>query len=114
MASRDYIAKLIQDEVDAGIDPERIVLGGFSQGGALSILTGLMSEHKLGGIVCLSAWLLRQEDFDDIVPEENPNEETPILMGHGVEDRMIPPAIGKGSFDKVKSLGYDVSWEVYP
>lgn len=48
---------LISEEVDAGLPSSRIVLGGFSQGGAMSLLTGLTSERKLGGVVCLSGWL---------------------------------------------------------
>jgi lysophospholipase I len=51
------IDELITAEVDQGIDPSRIVLGGFSQGGAMSLLTGLTTKHKLGGIVVLSGWL---------------------------------------------------------
>lgn len=48
---------LIGEEIDEGIPANRIVLGGFSQGGAMSLLTGLTSERKLGGVVCLSGWL---------------------------------------------------------
>ncbi len=57
LASVRTISQLIADEVDAGIPSERIVVGGFSQGSAISLLTGLMSERKLAGLVCLSGWL---------------------------------------------------------
>ncbi|KAJ1927906.1 hypothetical protein EC988_010201, partial [Linderina pennispora] len=51
------VNKIISDEVAAGISPERIVLGGFSQGGAMTLFTGLQSELKLGGLIVLSAYL---------------------------------------------------------
>jgi lysophospholipase-1 len=57
LRSSRQINELISAEIDAGMNPNRIVLGGFSQGGAMSLLTGLTSERKLGGIVVLSAWL---------------------------------------------------------
>lgn len=57
------IQDLIQDEIESGVDPSRIVLGGFSQGAAMSLLTGLTSDYKLAGIACLSGWLLLQHKF---------------------------------------------------
>ena len=112
--SKEYFQQLIQDEIGAGIPAERIVIGGFSQGGALSVLSGLSCEYKLGGIVCLSAWLLHAEDFEEHIPDEDVNKDTPIFMGHGVDDRLVPPATGKTSYDALKGYGYDVNWEVYP
>lgn len=57
LRSAHSINQLITAEVDGGIPADRIVLGGFSQGGAMSLLVGLTSERKLGGVVVLSAWL---------------------------------------------------------
>lgn len=57
LESRSGINDLIAKEVDAGIEGNRIVVGGFSQGGAIGLLTGLTSERKLGGIISLSSWL---------------------------------------------------------
>ena len=54
---------LISDEVDSGIPSDRVVLGGFSQGAAMSLLTGLTSERKLGGIVSLSGWIPLRQKF---------------------------------------------------
>lgn len=53
-----YINQLISAEVDSGIDPGKIVVGGFSQGAAMSLLCGLINERKLGGVVSLSGWLV--------------------------------------------------------
>ena len=57
------INRLITDEVDAGMDPSRIVLGGFSQGATMSLLTGLTGERKLGGLLVLSGWLPLRHKF---------------------------------------------------
>ncbi len=66
LRSMRQINELISAEVDAGVNPGRIVLGGFSQGGAMSLLTGLTSERKLGGIVVLSAWLPLRNKIKDV------------------------------------------------
>ena len=57
LKTMSQLNQLISAEVDSGIPPERIVLGGFSQGGAISLLTGLTSERKLAGISVMSGWL---------------------------------------------------------
>ena len=58
--------QLISAEVDAGIPADRIVLGGFSQGAAMSLLTGLTTERKLGGVVVLSGWLPLKDKFKSV------------------------------------------------
>lgn len=57
---------LITSEVESGIPASRIVLGGFSQGGAMSLLTGLTSERRLAGISVLSGWLPLREKFKSV------------------------------------------------
>lgn len=57
------INALISEEVDGGVDANRVILGGFSQGGAMSLLTGLTSERKLGGVAVLSGWLPLKNKF---------------------------------------------------
>lgn len=66
LRSSRQINELISAEIDAGVNPSRIVLGGFSQGGAMSLLTGLTSERKLGGIAALSAWLPLRRKFKSV------------------------------------------------
>jgi len=78
------------------------------------MLTGLTCEHKLAGVVCLSSWLPHPDEFEELIPDDKPNADTPIFMGHGVDDRMVTPALGKKSYDALKSMGHCVSWEVYP
>ena len=72
--SKDYIHTLIAKEIEKGIPSERIVLGGFSQGGAMSIFSGLTCPTRLGGIFGLSCYLLLQGKIKDMVPVENPNK----------------------------------------
>ena len=57
------IGELITAEVDAGIPADRIIIGGFSQGGVMSLLTGLTSERKLGGVIVMSSWLPLKSKF---------------------------------------------------
>lgn len=57
---------LITEEVDNGLSASRVVLGGFSQGATMSLLTGLTSERQLGGIVCLSGWTPLREKFASV------------------------------------------------
>lgn len=79
-ASAEYLNTLIQQEIDAGIPADRIVLGGFSQGGAMSIYTGLMAKVKLAGVVSLSGWLLLSKTFREALNAgPKMNENTPIF-----------------------------------
>ena len=66
--SQEYFHSLIDAEVEAGIPADRVVLGGFSQGGAMSILSGVTYKNKLGGIVGLSCYLLLQGKIKEMIP----------------------------------------------
>ncbi|RSM06857.1 Acyl-protein thioesterase 1 [Fusarium oligoseptatum] len=112
--SQQYFHNLIQEEIDAGIPSERIVLGGFSQGGAMSLLAGLTCKNKLGGIIGLSSWLLLSQSFAGIVSPTDANRQTPVKMFHGDADPIVNVHRGKLSVDLLKELGYDVTWKTYP
>ncbi|KAH9227468.1 hypothetical protein K456DRAFT_1754089 [Colletotrichum gloeosporioides 23] len=114
LASNEYFHSLVQAEVDAGIPADRIVLGGFSQGGAMAIFSGLTGTHKVAGIVGLSCWLLLSERFASLVPADKPNQATPIFMGHGDADPLVRPELAALSMEALKKLGYDVSRTLYP
>ncbi|KAK1455993.1 phospholipase/Carboxylesterase [Colletotrichum cuscutae] len=114
LASSEYFQQLVQAEVDAGIPAERVVLGGFSQGGAMAIFSGLTGKHRIGGIVGLSCWLLLSNKFAGLVPEEKANQETPMWLGHGDADPLVRPELGALSMDALKGLGYKVSRTLYP
>ncbi|KAL7929964.1 Phospholipase/carboxylesterase/thioesterase [Trichoderma chlorosporum] len=113
LESRAYLYSLIQQEVSDGISSDRIVLGGFSQGGAMSIFAGLTAPFRLGGIVGLSSWLLLNHKFKEFIPESNPNKETPIFMGHGDADQLVLYQWGVATDQKLKALEFDVKLETY-
>jgi lysophospholipase-1 len=113
LRSRDYFHQLIQQEVDAGIPASRIVIGGFSQGGAMSIFSGLTAKSKLAGIVALSSYLVLSLKFAQLVPQPEMNKDTPLFMAHGTVDQVVNPVLGKASYEKLKELGYSVSMKTY-
>ncbi|PKS09203.1 hypothetical protein jhhlp_003817 [Lomentospora prolificans] len=112
LESRKYFHSLVQEEINAGIPADRIVLGGFSQGGAMSIISGLSAHVKLGGVIALSSWLLLGGKFKDLATPEN--KQTPIFMGHGSYDPLVVPQLARMSYDKLKELGYDITMKTYP
>ncbi|OBR08547.1 phospholipase/Carboxylesterase [Colletotrichum higginsianum IMI 349063] len=113
-ASSEYFQSLVQAEVDAGIPAERIVLGGFSQGGAMAIFSGLTGPHRIGGIVGLSCWLPLSNKFAGIVAAGSPSQDTPVWLGHGDADPLVRPELGELSAEALKKLGFKVSRTLYP
>jgi predicted esterase len=112
--SQAYFHKLIADEVAKGIPSNRIVLGGFSQGGAMSLYAGLTAPQKLGGIFGLSCYLLLQDSIrNSIAAAGDANKATKIFMGHGDADQMVKYEYGKLTAEKVKEWGYDVDFKTY-
>ncbi|KFY34256.1 hypothetical protein V495_08187 [Pseudogymnoascus sp. VKM F-4514 (FW-929)] len=114
MRSRTTVHRLIDAEIAAGISSERIIIGGFSQGGAMSLLSGATCEHKLGGIVALSGYMLLKNKFKDLVPEGNPNKDTDIFMGHGDQDPLVLTEWGRMTAAKMSELGWKVDLKIYP
>ncbi|KAK8843957.1 acyl-protein thioesterase 1 [Kwoniella newhampshirensis] len=95
---------LIQAEVDAGIPENKIILGGFSQGGAISILTALTSKRKLGGVVGLSTWVTLNHKIEQL---KSPHaHDTPIFWGHGDNDQVVGYQYGQRSVELLKKLGF--------
>jgi phospholipase/carboxylesterase len=106
------VRELVAQEVGRGIPPNRIVLAGFSQGGAVSLYTAPRFPERLAGVMALSTYLpLRSRLKAEQVPA---NRGTPIFMAHGLTDPVLPIALGLESRDLLKSFGYDVEWHQYP
>jgi phospholipase/carboxylesterase len=99
--SREHINELIEQELAAGISPSRIILAGFSEGGAMALYAGLTLEHSIGGILVMSGYL---PDANAIRPSAN-GLQTHIYQTHGDTDAAIPIALAKGSATKLKALG---------
>ena len=113
LQSKKVFHTLIDDEIKAGISPERIVLGGFSQGGAMSLVAGVTNPTKLGGIFGLSCYLLLQEKLQELVPAGSPNLTTPIFMGHGDADPLVRYEWGHKTSEKLKEWGWTVDFKTY-
>ena len=110
--SQQIVESLIASENQRGIPAERIFLIGFSQGGAVSLFTGLRYAYKLAGIVALSTYL---PDADSTEAERHAaNNATPILMAHGTGDPIIPLAMAENSHETLQALGYQTEWLSYP
>jgi predicted esterase len=90
-------------------------LGGFSQGGAMSLYAGLTAPQKLGGIFGLSCYLLLQGSISSSINAAgDANKHTKIFMGHGDADLTVKYEFGKLTAEKVKAWGYDVDFKTYP
>ena len=106
--SEQALRLLIAGEIAAGIAPARILLAGFSQGGAIALHTGRGYPERLAGILALSTYLPLAEALQH---EAHPaNAGVPILMAHGSEDTIIPLPAARRSCDVLTRLGYPVDW----
>jgi phospholipase/carboxylesterase len=111
-ASAAGIAGLIRTENDRGIPTNRIVLAGFSQGGAMALHLGTRHPEALAGIIALSCYLpLARELQKERAPA---NQATPIFMAHGVQDPVVPYALGDETHRLLVASGYSVQWRSYP
>jgi len=111
-ASQALVEGLIAREVARGVRPERIVLGGFSQGCAMALLTGLRHRDRLAAIVGLSGYLPLAATT--AAERSSANQATPVFLAHGRFDPMIAPARAAASRDALRALGYAVQWHEYP
>ncbi|KAF6829394.1 phospholipase/Carboxylesterase [Colletotrichum musicola] len=114
VASAAYFTQLMKKEVDAGIPASRIVLGGFSQGGAMALFTGLGGELPLAGVVGLSCWLPVVERFLQGMPADKNKADTPVFLGHGDKDPVVRAELGLMSAEKLTELGFTVTRKIYP
>ena len=106
------IRELIAREVARGIPAGRIVLAGFSQGGAVSLYTAPRLAEKLAGVMALSCYLPRESVLD--AERKTANDATPIFMAHGQQDGVVPMMLGVRSRDALLAHGYKVQWHEYP
>jgi len=103
---------LIAREGERGIAPSRVILAGFSQGGAIVLAGGVRHAAKLAGIVALSTYL--PLDAKTAAERSAANAGLPIFMAHGSFDPVVPQVLGLMSRDALVKLGYDVAWHSYP
>ncbi len=112
LESVEMLEALIEKELRSGLDSDRIVLAGFSQGGAIALHTGLHFQKRLAGILALSMHLPtirnRSAAFSPV------NRQVPIMMAHGQMDPIIPLARAIETRQELTRLGYAVRWHEYP
>ncbi len=106
------IDALLARETARGVPPGRIVLGGFSQGCAVALLTGLRYPERLAGILGMSGYLPLAATL--AAERSAANQRTPIFLAHGSQDDIVAPARATASRDLLQSLGYAVQWHDYP
>ncbi|RTR32090.1 alpha/beta hydrolase [Shewanella atlantica] len=111
LESEVAVCGLIQEQIDAGIPADKIVLAGFSQGGVMSLFCGLRFPETLAGIMALSCYLPTAEHMPSDLSEAN--KATPILQHHGEQDDVVPVAAGKMANEMLITNGYDVEWKTY-
>lgn len=110
-ASQRYIESLIQAEIDRGIPSERIVIAGFSQGGAIALHTALRFPLRLGGVMALSTYLPLHSKLACEAHAANHN--TPIFMAHGIFDDVIGLDMSKASRNVLQNQQYSIRWHEY-
>jgi len=110
--SQAQLAALMARENERGVDDSRIVLAGFSQGGAVALYTGLRHPKRIAGIVALSTYLVGANALG--AESSAANRDVPIFMGHGTFDPVVRLAWAQASREALVQGGYHVEWHEYP
>jgi phospholipase/carboxylesterase len=110
LKSSALLEDLIRREIERGIEPGKIVIAGFSQGGAVAIHTALQTEHHIAGLMALSTYLALPEDAEQALCRKD----LPIFMAHGSFDPVLQIDWGRSSADKLIENGFSVDWHEYP
>ncbi len=110
--TQNAIEQLIQHELEKGIPSNKIVIAGFSQGGAIALHTALRYQQPLAGVIALSTYLPLKSSFSK---QKSPqNQQTPIFMAHGTNDDVIDIATSRVSLSLLQTEQYQVAWHEYP
>ena len=110
--SQAHVDALIAREVSRGIAARRVILAGFSQGGAIALYAGVRHAERLGGVIGLSTYLV---GFDRVAADASAaNRDVPIVMAHGTLDGVVQLAWAERSRDALRAGGWDVEWHTYP
>lgn len=110
--SAEQVEQLIQHEIEQGIPADRIIIAGFSQGGAVTLHLATRLNQKLAGIIALSTYLTIPDKLADEKSDTNLN--TPIFMAHGQQDPVVPIQRGQYSAKVLEDNGFKIQWSDYP
>lgn len=108
-ASAAAVAKLIDREIEKGIPSERIVLAGFSQGGAVAYQAALTYPKPLAGLLAMSTYFASA----DTIQVNSANQQLPIEIFHGVQDPVVPESLGKKAQQRLQAMGYTPGYFTY-
>ena len=104
---------LIAREAERGVPPERMLLAGFSQGGAITLAAGIARAQPLGGLIALSTYLPMATAQAQAMLQPGANAQ-PVFVGHGVFDPVVPAAGGEAAARALRDFGFEVQWRRYP
>lgn len=110
--SAEQLTALIARENGRGVPTERIVVAGFSQGGAIALHVGVRHPERLAGVLALSTYIAADCDIEGERSEANAN--VPILQCHGTQDPMVTHRMGMAARQRLEGLGYAVEWHEFP
>jgi phospholipase/carboxylesterase len=102
---------LIQQEIDKGIATDKIVLAGFSQGGALTLYSGLNYPLPLAGLLALSCYLPLREQLEDFA--KHADRDLRIFLAHGTHDDVVPLAFAQQAKERLEQQGFTLNWHTY-
>ena len=109
--SSDHVLALIEQQIELGIAPERIVLAGFSQGGAVVYHAGVLRcSHNLAGVLALSTYA---PTFEPVMALQPNKAQLPVLVMHGRADEVVPVAMGRAAYEKLRANGVAADWKDY-
>ena len=111
LESSEQVKALIENEINAGIPSNKIMLIGFSQGGVIALHLGTRYSKPLAGIVALSTYMCEPQSLE--AEKHVANEKTKILCCHGQQDEVVPMMLGKIAYNALEKSAYDVSWKEY-
>jgi phospholipase/carboxylesterase len=109
-ASAEAVARLVEKEVSRGVAPGNIIIGGFSQGGAVAYELALRYPDRLAGLFALSTYFATA----DTLQCSSANHALPVFIGHGTQDPMVPVSLGEAARDKLDGMGYPTEFHTYP
>lgn len=114
--SSAQLLELVEKEIARGVPQNRIVLAGFSQGGAIALHTALRETQAFAGLMVLSSWLPLADAFVSEVLESEASQprDLPVFIAHGSYDPILPLALGEASRDTLQKAGFSPQWQEYP
>jgi phospholipase/carboxylesterase len=110
--SASVVGALVRAERENGIAAGRIIIAGFSQGGAMALFSALRWPERLAGVVALSCWLPLAGRLS--AEAHRANSAVPVFMAHGSMDQTVPLGLAEGTRDLLQANGYAVKWLTYP